>query len=181
MINGVNIIWKEQIDYLGVQINSAKHFVINLQRQRQKFFAALNSIFSKVGLNSSPSVIISLVESYCTPILLYASECVPLTKSALDTLEKSMLQAYFKIFRTFDKSVALQCMYYMGQLPLEMKISIRKINFLTKLSKSNSLSLIAIFKSDNEIKEILTKFKIDSRSDLRQQFQSIFKQNLCIV
>ena len=108
-------------------------------------------------------------------------ECVPLTKSALDTLEKSMLQAYFKIFRTFDKSVALQCMYYMGQLPLEMKISIRKINFLTKLSKSNSLSLIAISKSDNEIKEILTKFKIDSSSNLRQQFQSIFKQNLCIV
>ena len=28
MINGVNIIWKKQIDYLGVQINSAKHFVI---------------------------------------------------------------------------------------------------------------------------------------------------------
>lgn len=46
------------------------------------------------------------------------------------------------------------------QLPLEMNISMRKINFIMKFSKTNSLSLLAISKTDNGLKEIATKFKI---------------------
>ena len=93
--NGKIIPWCNQMDYLGVQLTSALTFTVNLQKPRQKFFAALNSIFGKVGPNSSPAIILSLIEAQCVPILLYASECIGWKKSLIESLENTLYQTYF--------------------------------------------------------------------------------------
>src|SRR5271165_3624467 len=66
--------WKSEIKYLGIFILSTRRFCINCQYVKQKFFRSLNGIFGKVGLQTSPTVLCSLVDSYCTPVLLYALE-----------------------------------------------------------------------------------------------------------
>jgi len=168
------------MDYLGVQLTLDLTFTVNLQKPRQKLFAALNSIFGKVGPNSSPAIILSLIEAQCVPILLYASECIVWKKSLIESLENTLCQAYFKIFRTFDKSIAYQCMYFMGQLPLEFKIAQRKINFLSNLKKTSSQSMCSILKNDNELKELMMKYKLDN-SNLHKQFVDIFKCKHSII
>jgi len=68
--------WLNEIRYLGVVILSGKKFSVNLQRTKQNYFRALHAIFGKIGLNSSPVVLCSLVKTFCVPILLYAVESV---------------------------------------------------------------------------------------------------------
>jgi len=78
-----------------------------------------------------------------------------------------------KLFRTFDKTVALQCMFYIDQVPLDMKILKGKIQFLSKLRNCTSLSMCAIFKADTELNELIAKFNI-THSNLRNHFRDIF-------
>jgi len=62
--------WKSEIRYLGVNIISSNKFKVNLQPAKQKFFGALNGIFGKVGTKTSPHLLISLVKTFCFPIIL---------------------------------------------------------------------------------------------------------------
>ena len=76
ILNNVEIEWKQEIRYLGVFITSSKSFTINLQYARKKFFKCLNGIFGQIGLKTSPTVLMTLIESNCVSILLYACEAV---------------------------------------------------------------------------------------------------------
>jgi len=139
LVTSKQIVWVNQICYLGLSIVSAKNFKTNLQNRKQKFFRALNAIFGKIGTFASPSVVISLVESYCVPILLYSLDCVELSKSMLQSLENAYSQVYSKIFHTFNKTIIKQCQFYLGQMPIELKIASRRINFLKKISISDNM------------------------------------------
>ena len=79
-----------------------------MQNRKQKFFRALNAIFGKIG-TSSPSVVISLVESHCVSVLLYGLDCVELSKAVLQSLENAYSQLYSKVFHTFNKDIIKQC------------------------------------------------------------------------
>ena len=130
LINSKQIVWVNELCYLGLIIVSAKHFKTNLQNRKQKFYRALNAIFGRIGTSASPSVTISLVESYCVPILLYGSDCTELSKPMLRSLENVYSQLYRKLFHTFDKDIIKQCQYYSRQMPVELKIANRRYNFL---------------------------------------------------
>ena len=178
IVNGVILQWKEQFEYLGIVICSAMSFTVNLQRSRQKFFAPLNSIFSKVGSNTSSAMLISLIEAQCVSSLLYASECLEWSKSMLNSLDNTICQAYFKIFKTFDKTVAFQCMYYMGQLPADLKIAKRRIQFLSRLETIQTYSFIMLLNGDKELSNLLNKYNLTSSSWGKEQFLDIFKNSL---
>ena len=137
-INSKQIDWVNEICYLGVSILSAKNFKPNLQNRKQKFFRALNAILGKIGTFASPSVIISLVEAYCVPILLYGLDCVELSKSMLQSLENAYSQLYSKLFHTFNKDIIKQCQFYTGQMPIELKVANRRYNFLNKIGNLDS-------------------------------------------
>ena len=83
--------WVGEIKYLGVIILSGKQFILNLQKTKQKYFRALNAIFGKIGVNSSPIVTCSLIHSFCVPNLLYASECIVWKQKFMKSIEN----AYF--------------------------------------------------------------------------------------
>ena len=76
MVNNNPVRWKEEIEYLATCILSSKKFILNCQRMKQKFFCALNGLFSKIDTNTSIAVLGSLIKSYCLPLLLYASEAL---------------------------------------------------------------------------------------------------------
>ena len=125
--------WQYQIKYLGIVILSARKFTINFQNVKQRYFRSLNGIFGKIGNKSSPVVLCSLINSYCTPILLYALETLCLSNKLINSIEIAYNQAFFKVFSTFDKDVVSQCQFYMGYLPLRTILDIRKLSFLTKI------------------------------------------------
>jgi hypothetical protein len=138
LINSKNIEWVNEICYLGLSMVPAKQLKINMQNRKQKFFRALNAIFSKVGGSASPSVVISLAESYWVPVLLYGLDCVELPKSMLQSLENAYSQLYSKLFHTYSKNIIKQCQFFTGQISVELKIANRRLNFLRKMSQLDS-------------------------------------------
>ena len=73
--------WKCEMKYLGVYFLAAKVLKCNLQPVRQKYFRALNGLFSKVGTRSSPMITLSLIDSFCVPLLSYGIESFNIRKS----------------------------------------------------------------------------------------------------
>ena len=115
-VNDKFVDWKNEIKYLGLFINAGRRFVCNLQNQRQKFFRSINGIFGRVGMKSSPLVLMSLINSFCLPILLYSMEAVYLNKRDVTKLDSAYSQSFSKIFNTWDTNVVNQCQYFMSSL-----------------------------------------------------------------
>ena len=103
-INGTVLPWKNEIRYLGIIINSSKHFTFNIQCVKHKFFRALNGIFGKVNLNTSVEVLCSLIYTYCIPILLYGCESLSWNAKQISSIENACTQAFGKMLKTFDKN-----------------------------------------------------------------------------
>jgi len=60
-------------------IESYKVFKVSLEEAKKRFYIASNSILSKVNKDQI-AVVLSLIASFCTPILLYALEAVTFNK-----------------------------------------------------------------------------------------------------
>ena len=118
-INNQPLCWKQELLYLGIVIQGGKCFHINLQKLKQKFYCTLNGIFGKVGMNTQPVVLVSLIHSTCVPVLLYGADAVNLTTKMTAGIENAYSHAYMKIFKTFDKNVVSQCQFYMKKLPMD--------------------------------------------------------------
>jgi len=124
--------WKSKILYLGVNIISSNKPKVNLQPAKQKFFGALNGVFGKVGTKTSPHLLISLVKTFCFPIILYGLVGVTLNKTIGTTLNSTLFAASGKIFSTYNKSILLQCLFYLYTLPLDMQIDLNKLKWYLK-------------------------------------------------
>lgn len=122
-----------ELKYLGITLLSNSYFSVNNQPARQKFFRALNGIFGKVGLHTSPTVLCSLIHSICVPLLFYSSEALRLTEKQCRNMEHAYMQIYAKIFKTFDKAIINSCQYHFGYLPFRLQLDIRKLNYLAGL------------------------------------------------
>jgi hypothetical protein len=158
-INDLPLDWMQEIRYLGINIISGKKFKINLQATKHKFFGALNGILGKVGPNSAPDVLCSLIESRCVSILLFAAESISWSKKSIRSLENAYNQSFYKIFKTFDKQSIEYCQYYMGYLPVQLLLNVRKLNFLTKVNDDNLNVMLALLrKNDNEYSSLCAKY-----------------------
>ena len=118
LIDNEPLEWKQEMRYLGVFIVSANTFKCNLQSARQKFFRALNGIFAKIGTKASPRVLLSLVNSFCLPVLLYGVEALSVNAQMHSCLDNAFNTTFAKIFSSFDRKVILNCQYYCGSLPM---------------------------------------------------------------
>ena len=135
VIKNALVSWKKELPYLGINILGGKHFQVKFQKTKQKYYRALNSIIGKVGLNSQPLVLLSLIQSCCIPILLHGAEAVNWTNKMSDSIDNAYSNAYMKIFHTFNKGIIKSCQFNFGHLPMMCEIGVRRLNFLTKLTK----------------------------------------------
>ena len=162
-VNGVPLAWQQEIKYLGISfIAGRKLSCSNTQCIRHKFFRAVNGVFGKIGLKSSPAVTCSLITSYCIPILLYALEAVTLNKNSRLKLEAAYSQVFSKIFNTYDQGIIRQCQCFMSCLPIKYLLDINKINFLQKFYFSSSYTAF-LFKNEIrvEAKEICDIYNVN--------------------
>ena len=95
---------------------------------------ALNGVFGKIGVRSSTAVSLSLINAFCTPILLYGVEGFNFTRASYDYIESTFSNVFSKLFNTYDKSVIRECQLHCHVLPMSYSIDKRKINFLCNLS-----------------------------------------------
>ena len=60
---------------------------------------------------------------------MYSLEALDLNNTALKSLDHPMVIVFAKIFKTFDKHILNNCMYYLNILPLSYKYLYRGPNF----------------------------------------------------
>lgn len=165
-INAETLEWKNELKYLGVNFLSANVIRCNLQIMRQKYFRALNGIFYKIGTRSSPMVILSLVDSFCIPILSYGVESFNIRQADYNYLDAAYNAAFAKVFSTFDRDIIRCCQFYCGAIPFNMKIDIKRLKFYCSLSivKNDSVRGLFILNGQDELSRLLTKHNLVSAS-----------------
>jgi len=89
LLCAVNLQFVSTVKYLGVYVDSANVFKLNLHESQSKYFRSTNGIFYKCRGNMCETVLMYSFSSYCKPILLYAVESVHLSNSDLRSLSHS--------------------------------------------------------------------------------------------
>src|SRR5271154_3494804 len=93
-----------------------------------KIFQAANGIFGKIGLRGPHYLTLSLIDTFCNPVLMYGLEAMPLSKSEKNTIDFTYSTTFFKIFKVKEKSVLNLCQFYSRCLPPRYNIDIRQLN-----------------------------------------------------
>ena len=174
------------VKYLGVSILAGRSFNINLQLMRQKFFRALNGILGKVGGSASESLTLSLISTFCLPIMMYACEAIWFSKKSLLRVEKAFNQVFSKMFRSFDTQTIKHCKFYMGSLPMSMRIHLRQLEFLNVYRRGSiqfSLELKNILRG--QVEEIVGFYEFGKntlesigKKSLRKPFWDFFTRDV---
>ena len=133
-INGVVLDWSSQLTYLGLTFKSATKFSVDLNECRANFYRSFNSVFCKVS-KADEYVILSLIKSFCIPIVMYGLEALHLNATLLCSIDRLLYSAMGKIFKTFDQVSLNWCLFYSDTWPLRYEYFYRRIRFATKLEK----------------------------------------------
>ena len=138
--NGV-IVWAKEAKYLGIIIESNRRFKVSFADLKCKFYAAFNTMYSKLGHIPDLNVTIHLLESIAVPILLYALEALNLNKSEINSLEFTFNKALYKIFRVSQTGNLRFFMHAYNIYNIHDRYMQRKNKFLSKLKTLNNINL----------------------------------------
>ena len=137
-VNNGLLSWSDKLVYLGVTIVSGPTFSVDLKPMRAKFYRSFNDIYGKI-CKANACLILSLIKSFCVSIAMYCLEALHLNATALRGLDNLLFNALAKVFKTFDRNVLSQCLFYFSTFPLKMDYYSRRVNFLLKLKKKRIL------------------------------------------
>jgi len=172
--------WVQQLRYLGVYLISGKCFKCCFDIAKNKFYKAANAVFNKVGIYQA-DVTLSLINSYCLPILLYGLEAVVLSKAECVRLNHPLDMVFSKVFGTFNKGIIRDCYYYMHFLPLTYAIDLRRMLFLCRIMRhqpDNSIAKILLNSvGKDEFCKLADKYGIlstDSFSKIKFKIWNVF-------
>ena len=157
-VDGAKIAWSTSFKYLGISIKSGSTFSVDCKPARGAFYRSFNSIFCKIP-KANEFAILSLVKTYCMPLVLYSLESICLNNSSLNQLDSLLLNAFGKIFKTYDRSILFQCMFYTNFLPMKLCYYKKRFVFLSKLSQHANLIV-------NKLFEISGKRELESLTDV---------------
>ena len=101
-INGVVLDWASQLTYLGLTFKSATKFSVDLNECRANFYRSFNSVFCKVS-KADEYVILSLIKSFCIPIVMYGLEALHLNATLLGSIDRLLYSAMAKFLKHLIK------------------------------------------------------------------------------
>ena len=118
------------------------------------------NITAKIGTSNVP-VLMKLIESYCLSVLLYNLEVFDLNKSCINRLNFALHRMYMKIFKTSSIQIVQDSLFYFGMLPIDLKLKMRKVKHLNKLSNNCNSGNMLFFSLRNVIETEKNKLIAD--------------------
>ena len=114
---------------------------------------------------------------------MYGLEALDLNKTMLNKLDSPLYQAFGKIFKTFEKSILNNCMFYLDTLPLSYVYLSRKVTFLYKIKHVENRLLKCVSDSfgNAEINKLFLSLELKGNSsvgDFRHSLWLKFQQSL---
>ena len=157
--------WVESCRYLGVFFVSARIFQCSFHDAKSRFFRGFNAIFGKVGRLASEEVVIALLKAKCLPILLYATEAVPLLSRHRHSIEFTITRICMKLFSTGSSDVVNECLFRFNFLPINLQLFIRTARFLQRfLAIENSLCYVFADIARTQLSLIFSRFGSDIKT-----------------
>ena len=183
-IESIPIPWSNRISYLGITIRSSFKLMVDLKECRAKFYRSFNCLYSKIYL-ANEYLIVSLIKSFCTPVIMHSICALNLNASILNGLDNLLYNTFGKIFKTFDHKILNSCMFYMNCWPMSSEFHCRKINFLIKLNKIENECTRTWFEISGrrELSHLCNELKIESHSasQIKKDIWSSFSRNAVFV
>jgi hypothetical protein len=139
-----SIPWVDSIRYLGVHIVSGKRLMFDVNPTKRSFYCACNCIYSHS--HSLDEIIqLSLQESYCLPLLTFASPALSLSSKQIRELNVCWNSVYRTIFG-FNVWESVRCFINgLGRLNLMYILNVRRSKFYMHLTRSNNTVLYNLF------------------------------------
>ena len=111
------------------------------------------------------------------PTLLYGIEALNLNVSTLSNLDSPLRQAFYKVFKTFDKVTIDYCMFYTSVLPPRYEFMSRKFKFLIK-NRNSADSLVCFwckFRGEHELELLCRQLNVNSEDCFHVMRDKVFE------
>lgn len=126
------------VKYLGIHIVSGFQFTIDINKLKSRFYAALNSLFSKYGSYMNEMVTLQLINAFCRPLLLYGCDCVMLRKAHIASLTHSWNRIYWTLFKVNNDECITDIQLFTNHLSIADDIAKRRLKFIHRASVSSN-------------------------------------------
>ena len=138
-----NISWSQTFKYLGITFVAGNYLSVDSNIIKRKFFAASNCILGNVNcLNDL--IKLSLMESFCLPILLYATVAFKLSNAQINELNAGWNSIYRRIFGS-HKWECVRCFINgIGRLDLAHLRIYQQLKFVKKCLLSQNRTLVSL-------------------------------------
>ena len=130
--------------------------------QRELNFWAFNYIYGCVDATASCVVLCHLLNAFCLPILLCGLEAVPISNANLRSIQSTFNVALYKIFKLRSVTNLYYVQYFMGTLPVNYALDLRKLSFLQKLSVHHTsvMNLLFLMTASKEFELLCKNYSI---------------------
>ena len=135
-MNGKAIKYVEKVRYLGAYFCAYKCFKLSYCEPKASFYKSLNALYSKCKGCFDEVVMLKLIESYCKPLLLYASECV-CAPSYDSYIKRAWDYTFWKIFHV-NSNLVDSISEFTATKCFADTIAARRIKFRRQLSVCNN-------------------------------------------
>ena len=176
-IQGNDVNWVNNINYLGVTIVSAKSFKCQWNESRARFYTSVNTILGRLSCNASIDVLLKLIRSQAVPSLLYGISAVTLSNTEIHSFTNAYNNIFYKIFRSFDKNTVSYCQWYCGFWPFELLYDYHRYNFLNRLVVNKLLTCTSAIDNPDyiEYSKIQNKYDIQDSDSIGKIRYNIWK------
>jgi len=134
--------------YLGVCLLSGLKFKASLHYMKCNFFRSFNSVYQKCCRANRETVVLQLVQFFRKPHLLYATECLQLSHTAIIKLTSAWFCALSEIFHVKGSDDFISEMCERNNC-FETEVANRRARFCRKLVVINSPLFIPFIKSND--------------------------------
>jgi len=153
--NGNIIPWSDTCRYLGVYFKSYRVFKCVFDNAKKALFRSFNSIYGKIGCNSSVAVVFRLLSAKCLPCLLYGLNACPVNSSERKSLDFVLYRIAAKILGTSVGPVVSERRVALGLPPISDTINkIKKCFLLKYIESENNICRLFESKANNELLNI---------------------------
>jgi hypothetical protein len=144
LLDNFCIPWLDSVCYIGIYLVGNNRLSFCIGHTKRSFYAAFNSIRAHAkSLNQITQL--SLVESYCLPLVTYAIGAISLTQRQLQELNVCWNTAFRVIFG-YNRWESVKCFILgLGRLNLVRIIKLLRTRFLFHLLRVNHMVLHNLF------------------------------------
>ena len=144
MINNSIISFVDRINYLGLHIVKGAKFSVSIDKPKQNFYIAFNTVISRVK-HLDQLLQLSLIESYCVSLLTFAGNAVLYNNKQLGDLNVCLNTVYRMIFGFNRWESVKSFICGMGRLNFHYLYRLCKCKFFHHIINSNNAILYNAF------------------------------------